>query len=328
MIKRRAFIVGGLTGIAAPLAVSAQQAAKVYRLAFLAEGAFLEPRYRTALEGALEHFGYRVGDRLILEYRYAGGDTERLRREASGIVQKQFDIIITNTNPATAAAQQETKSIPIVMVTATSVIQAGFVQTLARPGRNITGLTADAAPETMLGKQLSLLREIKPSLSRVGVLWNPAVPAYRQYFETLQGEATPIGIKLHSMEVHSPTQLEGAFVQGLRQHVEALFIFVDVLTFIHRQTITELAVKYRLPNVAYFREFAESGGLLAYGVDLTYLYRRTAYYVDRIIKGEQPANLPVEQPSKFLLVINLKTAKALGLMIPPSLLLRADQVIE
>ena len=305
-MDRRAFIVGGIAAIAPPVAAEAQQTRKVYRLAFLAEGPTLAPHYRAALEGGLELLGYRVGDRVTLEYHYGSGDADLLRREAAGFVRRLVDMIITNTNPATSAAQQATNSIPIVMVAATNVIQAGFVQSLARPGGNITGLTADPAPETILGKQLSLLREVRPTLSRVSVLWNPTVPGYRHYLATLQAQASAVGIELASIEFQIPSKLEAAFEEARDKRAEALFILVDILTFVHRQPITELATKYRLPTVAYLREFAEAGGLLTYGVDLVDLYGRAAYYVDKILKGAKPADLPVEQPTKFTLVINLR----------------------
>jgi putative ABC transport system substrate-binding protein len=267
-------------GLAAPFATEAQQAGKVYRIAFLGEGSTLEPRYQGALEEALRQLGYIPGRRVILEYRYAGGDPERLRQQAAELVQLPVDIILTQTNPATAAAKQATQTIPVVMVTATNVMQTGFVQSLGRPGGNITGLTADPAPETILGKQLGVLREFVPKLSRMGVLWNSSVPGYRQYFDTLQEQARQVGIDLQSLEVQSPTMLETAFATGRQQRAEALFIFVDVLTFVHRRAIVELAIKNRLPTVAYVKEFAEAGGLVTYGVDLTELFRRTAYYVD------------------------------------------------
>jgi putative ABC transport system substrate-binding protein len=267
-------------GLAAPFATEAQQAGKVYRIAFLGEGSTLEPRYQGALEEALRQLGYIPGRRVILEYRYAGGDPERLRQQAAELVQLPVDIILTQTNPATAAAKQATQTIPVVMVTATNVMQTGFVQSLGRPGGNITGLTADPAPETILGKQLGVLREFVPKLSRMGVLWNSSVPGYRQYFDTLQEQARQVGIDLQSLEVQSPTMLETAFATGRQQRAEALFIFVDVLTFVHRRAIVELAIKNRLPTVAYVKEFAEAGGLVTYGIDLTELFRRAAYYVD------------------------------------------------
>jgi len=311
-----------------PLAAEGQQAAKLYRIGYLASGPSIDPHLQKALEDTLRDLGHIPGRQVSIEYKFPTGDAESLRRFAAELVQLPVDLIIADTNPAVAAAKQATSTIPIVMATAVNPIRAGFVQSLARPGGNVTGLTADPAPETILGKQLALLKELVPKLSRVAVLWNPDAPAYRDYFDMLGTGARQLRISLQSLEVQSPAAFETAFDKARQQRSEGMIIFVDILTFVHRKQIADLAIKHRLPSVAYVREFAEAGGLLTYGVDLAELYRRAAYYVDRIIKGTKPADLPVEQPKKFLLLINLKTAKALGLTVPSSLLLQADQVIE
>jgi putative tryptophan/tyrosine transport system substrate-binding protein len=328
MMNRRAFL-RALAGsiFAVPCAVRAQ-IKKVYRIGYLGSGPPLIPPLRKELEDTLRQLGYIPGQHIVLEYRAAGSDPERLRQMATELVQLPADVIIAESNVAVAAAMQATRTIPIVMSAATGALHAGFVRSLARPGGNVTGLTADPAPETILGKQLAVLKECVPTLARVGVLWNPAAPGYRAYFEILQGQAGQLSVGLESLEVQSPADIETSLRTAQQPRVEGVVVFVDILTFSQQRQIGDLSTRYKLPTVAFFREFADSGGLVSYGVKLAELYRRTAYYVDRIIKGAKPADLPVEQPTQFELVINLKTAKALGLTIPPSLLQRADQVIE
>jgi ABC-type uncharacterized transport system substrate-binding protein len=328
LIDRREFLAGtSAMLLASPLAAEAQQAKKVWRIGYLGAGPPLEERYQKALEEGLRELGDAPGQQITLEYRFAGGDPERLRQLALELVQMPADVIVAETNPAVAAAKQATSVTPIVMSAATNAIRAGFVQSLARPGGNVTGLTAEPS-ETLLGKQLALLKELVPRMSRVAVLWNPTVPAYRDFFDMLNEEARQLRVSLQSLEVQSPTALEAALGSARQQRAEGLVVFVDIVTFAHRREIAELALKHRLPSVAYVKEFAEAGGLLTYGANLVDLIRRAAYYIDRIIKGAKPADLPVEQPTKFALVINLKTAKALGLTIPQSLLGRADEVIQ
>ncbi len=327
-MERRAFL-GAVTGglLVMPLAAEAQPRTKTFRLGYLGAGPPLELRYQRALEEALHDRGYDPGQNLSIEYRFAGGDQERLRQLATGLVQQPVDVILAETNIAVAAAKQATGTVPIVMVVATNVVQAGLVQSLARPGGNVTGLTAEPS-QTLLGKQLGLLKEIAPPAARVAVLWNPAVPGYRDFFSMLQTEAGQLRVSLQSFEVQSASALTPAIEAASRQQADGLVVFVDILTFSHRAEIAALAVKHRLPSVAYVRELAEAGCLVTYGANLVDLVRRSAYYVDRILKGAKPNDLPVEQPIKFELVINLKTAKALGLTIPPTLLARADQLIE
>jgi putative ABC transport system substrate-binding protein len=327
-MDRRAFL-GTLAGslLAVPLTTRAQPK-KVYRIGHLGSGPPLIAPLRKELEDTLRERGYIQGQHIVLEYRAAGGDPERLRQLATELVQLPADVIIAESNLAVAAAMQATRTIPIVMAAATGVVHAGFVQSLARPGGNVTGLTVDPSPETIIGKQLAVLKECVPSLAHVAVLWNPAAPGYRTYFDILDGLARQLRVGLQSLEVQSPTALEAAFQAARQQHADGLIVFVDTLTFTHFRDIGDLATKYQLPSVAYLKEFAKAGGLLTYGISLADLYRRPAYYVDKIIKGAKPGDLPIEQPTTFELVINLKTAKALGLTIPPSLLQRADQVIE
>jgi putative tryptophan/tyrosine transport system substrate-binding protein len=328
-MDRRVFIalMGGSI-LAAPVAARAQQPGKLYRIGFLASGPTLDPRLQTALEDGLRELGYVRGRQYSIEYRFSSGGDDTLRQLAEELVQLPVDVIIADTNPAVAAARQATGTIPIVMAAPANPVGAGFVQSVARPGGNVTGLTVDPAPQTIIGKQLAVLKECVPKLSRVAALWNPAAPIYREYLDILTTSARQLSIAVQSIEVRSATTFERAFDRARQQRSDGIIVLIDTVTFIHRKELADLAKQYRLPSVAYVREFAEAGGLVAYGADLAVLFRRAAYYVDRIFKGAKPADLPIEQPTKFLLVINQQTAKALGLTIPSSLLVQAQHVIE
>jgi len=321
--------LGTLAGCLAVLRrAHAQQAGKVYRVGYLGSGTALEAPLQRALENGFRDLGYAPGQRILLEYRFSELSAERLREFASEFVHMPVDLILADTNSAVAAAKQATTLIPIVMIVGTGVVHAGLIQSLARLGGNVTGLTADSAPETILAKQVATLQECVPNLRKLGVLWNPNAPGYRIYFDILEAQASQLHVEVQSLEVTSPDTVGAAFQAAKKNNLNGMIVFVDILTFGRRRDITTLATKYRIPTVAYVREFADAGGLLAYGANLADMHRRAAYYVDRIIKGAKPGDLPVEQPTKFELVVNLKTAKALGLTISPSLLARADQVIE
>jgi len=321
--------LGTLAGCLAVLRrAHAQQAGKVYRVGYLGSGTALEAPLQRALENGFRDLGYAPGQRILLEYRFSELSAERLREFASEFVHMPVDLILADTNSAVAAAKQATTLIPIVMIVGTGVVHAGLIQSLARLGGNVTGLTADSAPETILAKQVATLQECVPNLRKLGVLWNPNAPGYRIYFDILEAQASQLHVEVQSLEVTSPDTVGAAFQAAKKNNLNGMIVFVDILTFGRRHDITTLATKYRIPTVAYVREFADAGGLLAYGANLADMHRRAAYYVDRIIKGAKPGDLPVEQPTKFELVVNLKTAKALGLTISPSLLARADQVIE
>jgi putative ABC transport system substrate-binding protein len=330
MIRRRRFVAAVALGVlAAPRAGEAQQPAKVPRVGvlYIASSEVAAPYVRATEEGFRE-LGYAPSKTIILEQRFADGDPERLRQLAAELVKSQVDIIITNNNATIAAVKEATSVIPIVMRASSDPVRAGFVQSLARPGGNITGLTTDAAPDTMVGKELALLREILPGLSRIAVLWNPTLPLYRECFKSAEGAARQLGITLQSLEISAATALETRFTMALQNRGQAMLVFGDHVTItLHRQIAT-LAIKNRVPTIGFHREFVEVGGLMCYGVNLRELVRRGAYYVDRILRGAKPADLPIEQPTKFEMVINLKTAKALGLTIPQSVLLQADQLIE
>jgi len=267
------------------------------------------------------------GQNFAIDFRGADRKPERFPDLAADLVRVKVDVIVTAGGPASLqAARNATPTVPIVMVAASSdPIGQGLIVSFARPGGNVTGLIT--APEELGGKRLELLKEVLPSLSRVGVLWDASVRPYR-VSRDIEGSARALKVQLLPLEVRGPDDLLGAFKNAVQKRVEALSVAGTPLVFEHRTRIAELAIAYRLPTVSVWRNFAEAGGLLTYGSSLPDQFRRAAYYVDRILRGAKAADLPVEQAAKFEFVINLKTAKALGLTIPQSLLLRADQMIE
>jgi len=313
-----------------PLATRAQQpAGRVYRIGYLSIGAREQTLYATkAFDEGLRSVGYRVGENVVIEYRFANAEIERLPALAADLVRIGVDIIIAaGGNPAADAAIKATTTIPIVMTTVVDPVSAGLVASLARPGGNVTGLTVDAGGE-ILGKRFELLKEILPNLSRLGILFNPDVPVIRSRLTSMAEPARALGLTLVPVEARGLNALEQAFAIMVKERAQAFVVQGDSVMFNYRGQIAEMALRNRLPAASVQRELAEAGFFLSYGADLRDLYRRSAFFVDRIFKGAKPADLPVEQPTKFELVINLKTAKALGLEIPPSLLTRADEVIE
>jgi putative tryptophan/tyrosine transport system substrate-binding protein len=267
------------------------------------------------------------GRDIAIIWRFSDGRSERLAQLATELVRLGPRASLTSGTPATAAAREATSTVPIVMVAVGDPVGSGFVASLSRPGANITGLSLYAETRTV-GKRLELLKEAVPTVSRVGVLWNPTNPFEAFVLRELQGPAQALGISLRSFEVGEATGFEQVFAALAREPVDALYVSEGQLNFTHRGTISNLAAKVRIPAVYGLQEFVEAGGLIAYAASISDMYRRAAVYVAKILKGAKPADLPVEQPTKFELVINLKTAKALGLTIPQTLLLRADQVIE
>ena len=330
-MKRRAFItlLGG-TAATWPLAVRAQQpAGRVYRVGYLSIGSREQTlHFIKAFEEGLRSLGYRVGENVIIEYRFANGEMERLPANAADVVRLGVDIIVaTGTNPITVAAMKATTTIPIVMITGLDPVSAGLVASLARPGGNVTGLAVDAGGE-ILGKRFELLKETLPNLSRLGILFNPDVALTRSRQTSMGETARALGLTLVPVEARGLDALEQAFAIMVRERAQALVMQGDSVLFNYRGRIAEMALRNRLPAASIQRELAEAGFLLTYGADIRDLYRRSAIFVDKIFKGAKPADLPVEQPTKFELVINLKTAKALGIIVPPTLLTRADEVIE
>ena len=322
-------LLAALGGAAAawPLAARAQQPGKVYRIGYITAGAANSaPHLLSAFHDALEALGWMEGKNVVYEDRYAENRLDRLSEVAAELVRLKVDVIVTGGTLAPLAAKQATATIPIVMTAAGDPLGSGLVASLARPGGNVTGLSL-MAPD-LAGKRLELLEEVLPGLSRVAVLWNAANPYPALVFKETQHAAQTLRIEVQSLEVRSPDDLDSALDAAIRQRANALITVEDPLTVVHRQQIADFAAKNRLPSIHGFREFVDAGGLLSYGTNLADLYRRSAGYVDKIIRGAKPADLPVEQPTKFELVINLKTAKAVGITVPPTLLARADEVIE
>jgi len=328
-MDRRRFLVTSLAGAATSLvggAVSAQPP-KTARVAILASSteANFAPSVKVFRE-ALEAAGWIEGRNLTLDVRYPGGRYARLPEMAAELVKLKVDVIASMGTPATLAAKQATTTIPIVMESLSDVISTGVVTNLARPGGNITGV-AGFAPE-LSGKRLELIRELFPRADRVAVLTNRANQATTAILRATESAAQQIRMTLHVADVGQPSALGAAFETMRREHADALLLLADPLLFAERLQILQLAARHRLPAIYETRLFPEAGGLLSYGPRPQERFERMAVYVDRILRGARPEDLPIEQPSKFELVINLKTAKTLGLTIPPSLLQRADQVIE
>jgi putative ABC transport system substrate-binding protein len=330
VIDRRGFISALAGGIlVAPLAAGAQQAAKVARIGYLA--AFppsTYPQLHEAFLQGLSDLGYVKGRNLVIEYRLAEGKVERFPALAAELVALRVDVIAALGTAQALAAKQATRTIPIVFIDADPVT-SGLVTSLARPGGNATGLS-QLAPE-LVGKRLELLKQTFPGLSRVALLWQPGGHGERTEKDLVkQAEvaARALGVRLQVVEARGPADIDRAFSDMTKTRVDALTVLPGGIFFVERRRLVDLATKNRLPTVYTFREFVEAGGLMSYGHSQADLNRRAAIYVDKILKGAKPAELPVEQPTKFELVINLKTAKALKLTIPPSVLGRADQVID
>jgi len=324
-LDRRTFVGAVAGGLVIARLAEAQPAAKVYRVGFLL-GATAESvaSLFNAFDDGLRNLGYVEGRNLVFERRYAAGDMERLPELAAELVRLRVDVIVTGTNIHVAAVRGATTAIPIVMVFAADPVRSGFVASLARPGGNITGLSADASPE-LWAKYLALLKEIVPNLSRVGVLGQVSSQVG---FAELDEASGKLNVALEIADLRAPDDLNGAFDAMVAKQVGALLIVIGPLTYLLRQPIAELALKHRLPTITNASQFAQAGLLMSYGPNLTDLYRRAATYVDKILQGTAPADLPVEQPTKFELVLNLETAKALGLVFPQALLATANEVIQ
>jgi ABC-type uncharacterized transport system substrate-binding protein len=329
-VDRRGFIAGTLGLLAAPLAAEAQPAGKVHRIGFLGSGSATgDPRTREAFREGLREFGWVEGQNLVIEYRFAEGQSDRLPDLATELVRLKVDVIAAGPTPPVLAAKKATGTIPIVGMSLTDPVGLGLVASLARPGGNVTGVTYSVGTETF-GKGLELLKEAVPKVRHVAVLSNPASPSQSLAIASLKSAARSLGLELLLLEARGPTQLDGAFAAMAKDGVEALFVVTDPTYLLPGAAarLADLAAKSRLPSMHAQRAAVESGGLMSYGPSIVAIYRRGAVYVDKILKGAKPADLPIEQPTKFELVINLKTAKALGLTIPPSLLARADEVIQ
>ncbi|HET7382589.1 MAG TPA: ABC transporter substrate-binding protein [Pseudolabrys sp.] len=325
-MQRREFItlLGG-AAIAWPLGARAQQAVKLYRIGILSPE-LPPPGFLEAFRQGLRELGYVEGQNIAFEVRSAEGYSQRLAPLANLLVELKVDVVLGINTPSVQAAKKASATIPIVMTRIADPVKSGLVPSLSRPGGNVTGLSFMV--DELSGKQLALLKEAFPSVSRVAVLWYEANPGADIAVGAIKAASRELGLQLLLLPVHKPADLIAAFQAAARGRVEALIVVDDVVTTQHRVEILNLAATHSLAVVSQYRAFAEAGALLAYGPNTSAMYRRAAYYVDRILKGANAGDLPVEQPIKFDLVINLKTAKALGVTIPPSLLARADEVIE
>src|SRR5262245_14167384 len=326
VMSRRAFLAASAAVLAAPRAAEAQPAAKVRRIGVLSPGSpFVPADVFEAFRQGLGEAGYVEGQNLRIDWRFAAGHGERLPELARQLLQLNVDVIVTVNTPAVVAAKSVTTTIPIVFVQVADASASRLVESLARPGGNVTGLVSIA--REMSGKRLEFLREALPRVTDVGVL-RDVNPTAELIFRELDAASHQLGLHLTDLAVRRRDELQGAIERGVSRHIAALLVIDGAAVAALREPIIELARKRSLPVASQFREFTDAGGLMAYGPNLREMYRRAAIYVDRILKGAKPADPPVEQPTTFELVINLKTAKALGLTIPPSLLARADQVIE
>ena len=326
--RRRLVLVLMVGALAVPLASFAQQPAKIARIGFLHPASQQAADIQLqAFRNGLRELGYVEGKTFQLELRWGEGKLERLPTLAAELVQAKVDIIVAVTSPSVAAARQATRTIPIVMPLSSDPVGLGLVESLAHPGGNITGLS-QMAPE--LGeKRIQLLKEMLPKVSHaMAVLWNPAYAGMRARFEQAQVAAPAVGLTVRSMEVRDPRELDAAFEAIIREHPDALLLLVDPFTLSQRLRIVEFAAEHRLPTMYESGDFVEVGGLISYGPNIADRFRRAATYVDKILRGAKPADLPIEQPTKFELVINMRAAKALGIKFPDSILLRADKVIE
>jgi putative ABC transport system substrate-binding protein len=314
--------------LALGLPAQAQQPKKIAKIGYLvpATPAAHAPNLEAFRQG-LRELGYVEGKTFVLELRYGEGRFERLPELARELVGLKVDVIVTVADPAIAAVKRETQTIPIVMATSTDPVATGFVASLARPGGNVTGLSG-MTPE-LSGKRLELLREVVPGLSRVALLWNPDVRGNLFDYNTTEGAARSLRLQLQSVEVPRAEDFERAFSAITKERAQALILAgTNPIAFANRGQIASFAQKNRLPSIYASMEYVDAGGLMSYGPSLPNMFRRAATYVDKILKGAKPADLPVEQPTKFELVINLKTAKQIGVTIPPNVLARADRVIK
>jgi putative ABC transport system substrate-binding protein len=310
-----------------PLAALAQQPARVPRIGYLGNSApALEAELVGAFRQGLRDLGYTEGQNIRIEFRWAEGRFERLPELAAELVRLKVDVLLTAGTPGPLAAKQATQTIPIVMASVGDAVASGLVTSLARPGGNVTG--SNTFSPDLEGKRLELLKEIVPRLSRIAVLLNPSNPFMALGWEQAQAGAQALRLKLEPVEVRAAEEFEAAFAAIARQRPSALFMIDDRFLLAHRARIIAFAARQRLPAMYSYKEFVDAGGLISYAPSYPAMFRRAATYVDKILKGARPGDLPIEQPTKFELVINLKTAKALGLTIPQSVLARADEVIQ
>jgi putative ABC transport system substrate-binding protein len=322
-MKHLAVALLALALLASPLAVEAQPLGKVYRIGYLTSGAGIEE----SLRQALRQLGYVEGQNLVIEGRFAEQKLDRLPELAAELGRLNVDVIVTVTTPATLAANKAITTIPIVASGVASPVELGLVASLARPGGNVTGVTNNPG-EGFTAKQVQLLKEVAPKVSRVAVIWNRGIAPEVLGFGELEASAPALGLSVVSAEVRDSEEFPAVFARIAQERADAIFAFPSPLNHRHMKEIVDFSARHHMPTMFGEREFVEAGGLMSYWTSWPDVRRRTAVYVDKVLKGAKPADLPVEQPTKFELVINLKTARALGLTIPPSVLARADEVIE
>ena len=332
-MRRREFIgLVGVATVARPIVARAQQASRMRRIGLLttfSDSDALAEGWLTAFRKGLDELGWRDGHNVQIDYRRAAGDAERLRVFAKDLVTLQPDVVFAVTTPAVASLLRETHTLPIVFAQVSDPVGSGFAASLARPGGNVTGFTNINIEASIGGKWLELVTQIAPAVRRVIMIYNPPTAPFANYYlRPFEAAGTAQGVQARPAAVDSDTEIENTLDSLAREPGGGFVVLPDTFTGIHRDQIVSLAAHYRLPAVYSFRWFAEIGGLLSYGIDSDDMFRRAASYVDRILKGEKPAELPVQAPTKFEMVINLKTAKALGIGVPPMLLATADEVIE
>lgn len=325
MIRRALALVFALAMFSPPLIVEAQPAGKTSRIGVLSPG-FPPPGLLEAFRDGLRDLGYVEGKTVTIEWRFAEGKNERLMTLADELVRLKVDVIFAVNTPAAQAAKKATTAVPIVIARLADPVGSGLVPSISRPGGNITGLSS--ITDEVAAKRLEFLKEILPALSRVAALWNAGNSGARNVVRVIELAAPQLGLQLQLIPVRDSNEFLGAFEAAVRGRAQALFVVDDVLITAHKVQFLKLAAKHALPVVASYKEFAEAGALMTYGTDVPYEYRRAAHYVDRILKGAKPADLPIEQPTRFLRIVNLKTAKTLGLSVPSLQLFRADEVIE
>ena len=331
-MDRRTFITSVAYSLCAdPLALYAQPPVKVYRIGYLSIGS-ASTTYTRPLEAfrqRLRELGWDEGRNLLIEYRYAEGQADRLPALAEELVRLKVDLIVASPTPSAFAAKKASRTIPIVGMSLTEPVAVGLVPSLARPAGNVTGLTYGVDTD-IFAKQLQLLKEMVPNVRRVAVLTHPASggPSHRLRMESVKSAAQSLGLPLQIIEVREPSDFNAAFAAMIKEHAGALLLSGDAMFFVHRAQLADLATKSRLPSMSTQSQWVDAGGLLSYGPSFPEQSRRAATYVDKILRGAKPADLPIEQPTKFELVVNLKTARELGITIPQSLLSRADELIQ
>jgi putative tryptophan/tyrosine transport system substrate-binding protein len=322
----RAILVCGLLAMSLP--AMAQKSERVPRIGWLNGGSASLSAHAEAFKGGLRELGWIEGQNVAVEWRYAETKYDKLPELANDMVKlNNVDVIVAATNPEIRAAAQVTSMVPIVMVAGVDPIGQGFISSFRQPGGNITGLTSDVSPD-IFGKYLEFLKEVVPALSDVGGIIDPGHPVSQVYRKAAEDAAIKLGLTMHHAEVRAPDDIEKAFAAMSAAHVQAVLIYRSVFIFVHLPQIVAAAERHKIPTIYAYKDAVAQGGLIAYGSSLDDLFKQAATYVDKLLKGAPPANLPVEQPTKFQLFINLGTAKALGLTIPPTLLARADGVIE